>query len=265
MSTTWKDLTNNSNDGTLVNFSSPSTANSGWDGSTPVTSPSRLKFDGTDDYIQFNTPFIFNQNMDASIQCWINFSNANIHKPILWGNNQAGNSINRFHLATDTNGYIGLDYVDPASNLHCLINIPSSPQNLCPFDPNMSQSPQVQTGEWTNIAISRSGNTYSIYKNGIFAGQAIDSSPSLPTSTGWKIGARELAGWYLNASLSSFRGYNKALSASEIKQNFDTEYNLDLFLTRHAGFSWVQEIHSKPLQVVSLLPYLQVHPYDTAP
>ncbi len=48
--TSWKDLSGNSNNGTLPNFAL--TTASGWDGNNIHSNPSKLTFDGANDYVQ---------------------------------------------------------------------------------------------------------------------------------------------------------------------------------------------------------------------
>jgi fibronectin type 3 domain-containing protein len=76
----------------------------------------------------------------------------------------------------------------------------------------------LTAGAWTHVAVTRSGNTVSLYVNGALAGSGtITLKPSdLGTTTLNYLGKSQFNDPYLNASLDEFRIYSRALTSSEI-------------------------------------------------
>lgn len=78
---------------------------------------------------------------------------------------------------------------------------------------------QFSTGVWYNVAYTRSGSSTLIYLNGAVDGTfANGAAISAGTATiGWLSGTSR----YLNAILSDFKIYDRALTAIEIVQNYN--------------------------------------------
>jgi fibronectin type 3 domain-containing protein/regulation of enolase protein 1 (concanavalin A-like superfamily) len=76
----------------------------------------------------------------------------------------------------------------------------------------------LTAGTWTHVAVTRSGNTVSLYVNGSLAGSGtITLKPSdLGTTTQNYLGKSQFNDPYLNGSLDEFRLYSRAFSAGEI-------------------------------------------------
>lgn len=95
----------------------------------------------------------------------------------------------------------------------------------------------LATGAWTHLAVTRSGNTVTLYVNGAVAGSGtITINPSaLGVTTQNYLGRSQFsADPYLNAALDDFRIYSRALSASEISV-FQTPLALPQNLAATAG------------------------------
>jgi DUF1680 family protein len=81
----------------------------------------------------------------------------------------------------------------------------------------------LPTGEWTHIAVTRSGNTGTLYINGAPAGSNTNMTlrpADLGVTTGNWIGRRQfpqLNVSYLNASIDEFQIYDRALSPDELR------------------------------------------------
>ena len=48
----------------------------------------------------------------------------------------------------------------------------------------------IDVDTWTHVAITRVGNTYNFYKDGVLQTQGVDTNPNLPTSIGWQAAGR---------------------------------------------------------------------------
>ena len=159
-----------------------------------------INFNGNS-YVSYNGQFAFNnQHGDATLTFWIKTSHFN-HGTVFWTRGDSPD-YNRFNLYVDiaANGSSAIifDYRSPSGALHEIGFI------------NFSAS------TWTHIAFNRIGNTYSLYKNGIFVSSMTDTIPDLPNSSNWGI-----SGWSDNryiGIIDDTRIYSRALSASEIQQ-----------------------------------------------
>lgn len=86
---------------------------------------------------------------------------------------------------------------------------------------NWRGGPDATLNQWQYISFSTDGTITRWYKNGVFIGSYTGTIPAIGSTT--VIGARyakETA--YLNSDLSQFTIHNRALSAEEIQQNFDS-------------------------------------------
>jgi len=123
-------------------------------------------------------------------------------------NDEGGGSLNKWLFALD----------GPALDFH--INGPAINGGSgvflvrAPFTPNLNQ--------WYHFAVTRDGNLYTIYVNGVAVGSQVDNN-IIPDPNGpLTIGAAE--NMYFNGLLDEVGIYNRALSASEI-QTICTEEN----------------------------------------
>ena len=90
----------------------------------------------------------------------------------------------------------------------------------------LNASPALPTGVWKHVAVTHSGNTGTLYIDGVQVAQNTNMtlSPSSMGSTtkNW-IGRSQYSGdSYLDGQIDQFRIYNRALSASEILALFQT-------------------------------------------
>jgi hypothetical protein len=182
------DATDNNNDA-LIN-------GAGW---VPGKKGSALSFDGENNWIMVTQTFILHNSTEATISFWINPADTS-HRPIFWTRSD-NSDLDRFHLFSgwDDQPRIGFDYRSPVGDLHDFVGI------------------DVPLNQWTHIAITRSGNDYSFYRNGQLVDQITDANPSTPTYEGsWYIGRRETGGTFYKGLLDEIALYNRALSPEEI-------------------------------------------------
>jgi len=186
--TTWTDLSGNGNNGTLVN-------GVGYNGSNRGS----LSFDGVDDFGLTGNSGITGNN-SWSISVWINVdiseNGAGRQGWILW----AGPffQTNRL-LALSVNG--GKIEVSHWAN-----------------DTIFSNS-NITFGNFQNIVVTFDGSIQKIYINSI---NTDNKSTTLNIANNiWHIGAIPGPAEFLNCKISTFSVYNRALTASEVLQNYE--------------------------------------------
>jgi hypothetical protein len=196
-STTWFDKSRNGNNGTLTNGPTFSSANGG-----------SIVFDGANDYIAVNTtPNLTNP---LTICAFVNTSFITGSNQVIYGPNANGQdnwlSINNNKVqiyATQTSDVNNFSIVGTTT---------------------------IEANKWYHITGIVNNNVTSIYINGVF--EAASSAQAF-TAGGWnstaRIGQRATGQFPFNGRIASVQGYNRALSAQEILQNYNatkSRYNL---------------------------------------
>jgi len=196
--TSWYDLSGNSNTGTLTNGPTFSAGNQG-----------NIVFDGVDDYlITANQPLT--NNSSFTLECFVNFPNFN--------DNTYRSIIDSGNFGVGTLGY-SLSK-DNSNKLYVAVNNGYSTVNTT-----------LNSNTWYHIvatATLSANYVFTIYVNAI-AGTQISSanSSALTTNqTSIKIASNYVGtiGYY-SLKMSLFRVYNRALSASEVLQNYNATKN----------------------------------------
>lgn len=188
--TTWRDLSGNNNNGTLTNGPTFSSANLG-----------SIVFDGTNDYVDLGVTNLSNTLSSVTLSFFLKISKINTKQAIIssytsspqggWGIELLANNTFNFFGFTNTTTYTDVQTTQ-TYGLNQLLNI------TCVFG----------------------SSTFSIYVNGIF----LISKPGV--STIYKTSTIRLG--IVPNSFDPFQGniytsliYNRALSASEITQNYN--------------------------------------------
>jgi hypothetical protein len=197
-STTWSDLSGNSNNGTLTSGPTYNNTNQG-----------NLNFAGGS-YVAGSTTNLPSGNSSFTKSVWINsqykgtFDN---HPNIIsWGINSA-NQKNGLSLQTDQAG-------TTSQILHWF------------FANDYTCSIRDITNTWANITVTYSSPTLIFYLNGITQLiQPVTGTPNVTATVAeiGKFGAS--AAYYYSGSIGSISIYNRALSAQEIAQNYNALKN----------------------------------------
>lgn len=190
--TTWTDLSGSGFNGTLTNGPTFSSTNGG-----------SIVFDGTNDYATLSgNAFALGTN-DFTVELWL-----------YWTAIPSGDTIFIGGLSTGAS-QIGIQNF--ASNI-TLVKQGGATSVV------FGSKNQLVINTWNNLVIRRSGTTHTCFING-----TVDSSGDKTLSADWGtpttcyIGAQDPgASNFLNGRISVARVYNRALSAAEIEQNFDT-------------------------------------------
>jgi hypothetical protein len=186
--TIWRDLSGNNNSGSLVNGPTFSSQNGG-----------SIVFDGTNDRVDISHNSLYNFTTGLTISCWYKTT-------------------------------VGLDsYITTKSNdsFYLCVGPSGTTVNKMSFFLNgtsggwLQSTANANTGNWTHVSANWVGGVSYIYLNGV-----LDISASRPgilqigTST-LNLAYRVDGDKYLNGSISNFQMYNRALSASEVQQNYN--------------------------------------------
>jgi hypothetical protein len=81
-----------------------------------------------------------------------------------------------------------------------------------------ASSTAIIVNTWYNLTVTKSSTVYNLYTNGVFSLSVSGFDLSL---TQYNLGRRGNAEWYANGRIAQSLIYNKALSASEVSQNFN--------------------------------------------
>ena len=184
-----RDYSGSGNDGTVYGAT--------WTSSGEVGGA--LSFDGINDWVSIPQTFIFHESTDATLAFWMDKADDQ-HRSIFWTRGDSSDG-NRFNIYDNYGSRsFGLDYVGGNGSFHDIGGIGTFGSN-----------------QWVHIGVTRSDNTYTLYKDGSYVMSYVDSNPSLPTYTGsWGIGNR--TGFMYKGLLDEICLYDRSLSATEISQ-----------------------------------------------
>jgi hypothetical protein len=198
--TTWTDLSGNNNSGSLVNGPTFNSANGG-----------TIVFDGTNDYV--STP-IQNLSRPCTFSTWVNFNNLSGFQTFVGQDTSTAIPRGRFYFqkpGTTAEGYI-LNVVNFTLNLSNGTIVVVNALN------------PVVTNQWYNYSAVLTTTTLSLYQNGILQNTVSDSNTFLTPNTNIVLNAGYYADAitdYINGRSSSFLIYNRALTATEVQQNYN--------------------------------------------
>ena len=204
-STTWNDLTTNFNNGTLVNGPTYSLTNGG-----------NIVFDGTDDYgtISNSNSLIFG-NGDFTVNIWMKFPVSSIGEASGWGP-----IVSKGCATSAPAGTWWLAQNSTTTN-RVTLNISSTAGGA--FVSAVTTG--VLSDGWHNICAQRNGSTSTIYADGVLQSTDVSSDSDL-SSTGpltiCTTFTTSLTGKRTSTSIGNIQLYNRALSLTEIQQNYNT-------------------------------------------
>jgi hypothetical protein len=199
--TVWKDVSGNSNDGTLINGPTYNSTNGG-----------SIVFDGVNDYTQVTSPF---GNIDWSSRAW-SFSAwmklSSLGDKCLVNLNSANSTD---YIVTN------VFYGDGSSYWYFIKNSANTQTNF------KTPGGTFTTNELFYFTMTYNGNGLSnsninFYKNGIQVATSQGGSAGLSNQTGLQIGGN----YPLHGNVYNFLMYNRTLSSTEILQNYNATKGL---------------------------------------
>jgi hypothetical protein len=200
--TTWRDLCRNNN-GTLVNGPTFNSANGG-----------SIVFDGGDDYIALGTPAILNITGSITINSWVKViafpSSTGIGTIYEKGyDNTVDQTFFRFRNNAGAQVIdVGTYTTIGDTNYMTTYTVGSS----------------ITIGTWNNIIGQYDGANWNLYLNGVLVSSTLKNQGPLPSTSPSSIGAAYISTGYqrfFNGNIASVQIYNRALSASEVEQNYN--------------------------------------------
>lgn len=204
-STVWRDMSGNGYTGSLINGPTFNSQNGG-----------SIVFDGVDDYVNIGSNNIINTNNSFTVGFWVNMNSmpSSSTSPITI----KSNANDFFILISARTGYEGV--------------VIGSGLTWANGKTNTTSSFFLQ--QWVHVAVTYNGSgannlsNFNIYENSTNRNLTAGTPGILGQSTSTIIGYVN-AGNTLNGKISNFTIYNRALSAAEVKQNYDalkTRFNL---------------------------------------
>ena len=190
-------LSGNSNNGTLTNGPTYSSADGG-----------SIVFDGTNDYlsIENSNDFEFGSN-DFTVEFWFNCTKSSAAYQILASRD----------LWTGGGGQT--PWMIQLTNSDTVLISGTEEPNPGGWSFSNECSVSVQRNVWNHIAFTRNGNTLNLYANGIKSADHTFSASFEASSNDFIIG-RYSSGQYFEGYISNLR-VCKGLTASEVSQNYN--------------------------------------------
>lgn len=199
--TTWTDLSNNNNNGTLVNGPTFSSLNNG-----------SIVFDGVNDYVTLPTNLLKHETGNPfTFSIWFKTSSTGI----ILGQQESA-------TPGGAGGYVPAIYVASNGTLNTSCFWGGDVNNRA------ATSSAVNDGNWKNITVTFSSGSHISYLNGSSYSTFTKTQTSYATNYNYFLGSGNAASWpnapasaYLNGNIANILYYNRALSQNEITQNFN--------------------------------------------
>jgi hypothetical protein len=191
--TVWRDLSGNNNSGSLTNGPTFSSANGG-----------SIVFDGSNDYAVYSGSFNNLPSSSLSTFVWVKSNLTNYY--ILSQGRSTTNVEGEYILEVVNSKLIFWDYRTGYGFSNS----------------NIGSNISIITNQWCQVGFIKNFTSGTYYINGINAGTISAGKDVAYTNTPFYIASnfRDNTS-YLNGSISNLQIYNRALSASEVLQNYN--------------------------------------------
>jgi len=201
--TTWFDKSGNANNGTLTNGP---TFNTGSLGS--------IVFDGVDDYVNMGNSTALNSS-NITFSAWVQRTATWTQTSLYWAKANGDYTSNGFYIEVATASGIGGGFL-PTS-----VITNGAATNY--FRTSVNSNTSFPLNTWTYFTVTLNGSTPAIYFNGIAASLTIGGTNIItPTSdTKYLMSSSPLYVTTTSGNIAQSSIYNKALSASEVLQNYN--------------------------------------------
>jgi len=194
---TWIDLSGNGNNGTLVGGVGYNSANQG-----------SLTFDRSNDYISLPTNSI-NSNADLTLNFWVN------HSPLSSPFTEVYTLLSGF----STNSHLQVRYNTTGTGSGLISSLELLKSGVAFMGTFSGFTSTNNTINLITIILIKSTNTWYLYTNGTLRSSFVSSQTFTTSSPA--LGSSVSGGELFKGNMYSFSYYNRALTATEITQNFD--------------------------------------------
>ena len=207
--TTWFDLSGNNLNGTLTNGPTYSFSDSA----------SSIVFDGTNDYVNIPSSSLFNfASGDFSVELvtyyYASTTSDNIYRPaFILGSGNTYLTMNKWRSGVGNGVFVDYSVAGSRYTITTTNSVPSPVVN------NTITSPLYDVnGKYTHFVIRVSANVMTLYINSVSYG-SVNLASRWNTNLGLRIGTE--GSDYMSGLIPYIKFYNRALSATEIAQNFN--------------------------------------------
>jgi len=189
--TIWTDLGPNGNNCSLINGVGYSSNYGGL-----------LTFNGTNNYIDCGNSGVLDLSNQFTISGWVKWTASAVLEMIM-KNNSANTGVGAYEFFQNGSN-VTFRTVKSGSNS------------------DLTSATAITAGTWVNIVAVYNGSTKNIYINAVQDSNSQSMTPPIDITTGkLTIGAYGNATYPFNGSMGSVQIYNRALSSTEITQNFN--------------------------------------------
>jgi len=196
-STLWNDISNNNNNGTLINGPTFNTANGG-----------SIVFDGVDDYGKIPYSNLWNYNNNITLEAWVMVTST------------SSNYLGIFGTFDNRNPYTGFNFSSDAGSNKLAFLVGNTTGGAY----YVKQNNTYNLNTWYHLVGVINNGTSRLYVNGVLQ----DDSTSTPVSS--PIGPfmmgrfyEDVNNFYFPGRIAVGRFYNKVLSTLEVLQNFNAQ------------------------------------------
>ena len=193
--TSWKDISGNGNNGTLINGPVFNSENNGG-----------IVFDGINEYVSCGNILNYTTG-NFSFSYWV------------YINSLTTNSVGQGPVVLYKGGYQINGYYDQIQQTTGIVSFIT---NTNPVISTATAAGTIVAGNTYNITYTRNGTSIRIYVNGVDLTNTAGVHTTIPSSTANFTIASYQAGFICsNIRVYSFLNYNRALSAAEVLQNYN--------------------------------------------
>lgn len=197
--TTWNDLSGFNNSGSLTNGPTFNSANGG-----------SIVFDGVNDYVDCGSGNQITGLINLTVSAWV--------YPVT---SSATRYVSRYYDTTANNGFVLYSYLpSEATNIKFAFDGRESASEYL----FTSSSLEYSLNQWYNVVGTKNANNWRVYVNSILvASNNVGNGTTAFQQNNLQVGAliTSFGSFYTRNSVANSQIYNRALSQTEIQQNYN--------------------------------------------